>query len=114
VRLDERTAQYLYQDGDLYYFMDTETFDQTPLSSEQLGDALNYLKDGMTLTISRSPRPDPAIRGIPLRQEQSRLLWRLASLSRSPSSSTPGIQYVSTLATVATWNERKPLGEPSC
>ena len=53
VRLDERAAQYLYQDGDLYYFMDTETFDQTPLSSEQLGDALNYLKDGMTLTISR-------------------------------------------------------------
>jgi elongation factor P len=53
VRLDERTAQYLYQDGDLYYFMDTETFEQTPLASEQLGDALNYLKDGMTLTISR-------------------------------------------------------------
>jgi elongation factor P len=53
VRLDQRTAQYLYQDGDLYYFMDTETFDQTPLSSEQLGNALNYLKDGMTLTISR-------------------------------------------------------------
>jgi len=53
VRLDERTVQYLYQDGNLYYFMDTETFDQTPLSSEQLGDALNYLKDSMTLTISR-------------------------------------------------------------
>ncbi len=53
VRLDERDAQYLYQDGDLYYFMDTETFEQTPLTSEQLGDALNYLKDGMTLTISR-------------------------------------------------------------
>jgi elongation factor P len=52
VRLDERDAQYLYQDGDLYYFMDTETFEQTPLTSEQLGDALNYLKDGMTLTIS--------------------------------------------------------------
>jgi elongation factor P len=53
VRLDERAAQYLYQDGDLYYFMDTETFEQTPLSSEQLGDALNYIKEGMTLTISR-------------------------------------------------------------
>ncbi|MBE0480572.1 MAG: elongation factor P [Dehalococcoidia bacterium] len=53
VRLEQRTAQYLYQDGDLYYFMDTETFEQTPLSAGHLGDALNYLKDGMTLTISR-------------------------------------------------------------
>ena len=33
--------------------MDTESFDQTPLSAEQLGDAMNYLKDGMTLTISK-------------------------------------------------------------
>jgi elongation factor P len=53
VRLDQRSSQYLYQDGDLYYFMDNETFEQTPLTSEQLGDALNYLKEGTTLTISR-------------------------------------------------------------
>jgi elongation factor P len=53
VRLDQRAAQYLYQDGDLYYFMDTESFEQTPLTSEQLGDALNYIKEGMTLMISR-------------------------------------------------------------
>jgi len=53
VRLDQRSAQYLYQDGDLYYFMDTESFEQTPLTSEQLGDALNYIKEGMTLVISR-------------------------------------------------------------
>jgi elongation factor P len=52
-RLDQRAAQYLYQDGDLYYFMDTESFEQTPLTSEQLGDALNYIKEGMTLMISR-------------------------------------------------------------
>lgn len=53
IRLDQKSAQYLYQDGDLYYFMDNETFDQTPLTSEQLGDALNYIKEGMTLMISR-------------------------------------------------------------
>ena len=53
VRLDQRQAQYLYQDGGLHYFMDTETFEQTPLSSEQLGDALSYLKEGTTLQISR-------------------------------------------------------------
>jgi len=53
IRLDQRSAQYLYQDGDLYYFMDNETFEQTPLTSEQLGDALNYIKEGMILMISR-------------------------------------------------------------
>ena len=53
VRLEQRPAQYLYQDGNLYYFMDTESFEQTPLTSEQLGDALNYLKEGTTVTISR-------------------------------------------------------------
>jgi elongation factor P len=48
-----KEAQYLYQDSDLYYFMDNETFEQTPLTSKQLGDALNYIKEGMTLMISQ-------------------------------------------------------------
>ncbi len=52
-RLEQRSAQYLYGDGDLFYFMDNETFEQTPLTQEQLGDALNYIKEGMSLTISR-------------------------------------------------------------
>ncbi len=53
VRLEQTSAQYLYQEGELFYFMDNETFEQTPLSSEQLGDALNYIKEGMSITISR-------------------------------------------------------------
>ena len=53
IRLDHHMVQFLYQDGDLYYFMDTESFEQTPLTSEQLGDALHYIKEGMTLMISR-------------------------------------------------------------
>lgn len=48
-RLESREVQYLYHDGDLYYFMDTESFEQTPLNSAQLGNALGYLKDGMSL-----------------------------------------------------------------
>ena len=51
-RLDYRNSQYLYNDGNLYYFMDEETFEQTPLSASQLGDAINYLKEGMSLGIS--------------------------------------------------------------
>ncbi len=53
VRVEQKSAQYLYQDGDLFYFMDNETFEQTPLSKDQLGDALNYIKEGMNLMISR-------------------------------------------------------------
>lgn len=41
--LDEREMQYLYSDGDSYYFMDTTTFEQIHISSEALGDSVNYL-----------------------------------------------------------------------
>ena len=51
-RLDYRNSQYLYHDGNLYYFMDEENYEQTALSAEQLGDAVNYLKEGMSLGIS--------------------------------------------------------------
>ena len=51
-RLDYRTMQYLYNDGSMYYFMDEQTFDQTPITTERLGDALHYLKEGMSLEIS--------------------------------------------------------------
>ena len=52
VRLDYHSMQYLYNDGNLYYFMDKDNFEQMPLSTEQLGDAINYLKEGMSLGIS--------------------------------------------------------------
>lgn len=52
VRLDHSTVQYLYHDGDLYYFMDTETFEQPALPAEALGDAVNYLVEGAILQLS--------------------------------------------------------------
>ena len=51
-RLDYRTMQYLYNEGNLYYFMDVQTFDQIPITAEQLSDVLNYLKEGMSLEVS--------------------------------------------------------------
>ena len=51
-RLDFRNVQYLYNDGDLYYFMDEDNFEQFPLSSTQIGDAVSYLKEGMSLQVS--------------------------------------------------------------
>ena len=44
-RVDRQRCQYLYQDGDLYYFMNTETFDQIPLNRNQVGDAAPYLTE---------------------------------------------------------------------
>jgi elongation factor P len=52
VRLDYRSSQYLYSDGGLYYFMDEENYEQTVLSTEQLGGMVNYLKDGISVGIS--------------------------------------------------------------
>jgi len=51
-RLDYRDMQYLYNEANLYHFMDEENYEQSSLDREQLGDAINYLKDGMSLQIS--------------------------------------------------------------
>ena len=51
IRLDQRQVQYLYSEGDLHYFMDKDTYEQFPLSPAQLGDAVNYLRDGMELEL---------------------------------------------------------------
>ena len=51
-RLDSRPMQYIYNDSDLYYFMDEESYEQIGLNSERLGDALNYLKEGISVEVS--------------------------------------------------------------
>ena len=51
VFLEHRPVQYLYSDGDLYYFMDNETYEQIVLTSTQIGDDANYLKEGLMLEI---------------------------------------------------------------
>ena len=49
--IDKQVMQYLYNDGDLYYFMDNETYEQIPLNKEQLGDCLKYIKENTDVTI---------------------------------------------------------------
>lgn len=49
--LDRNTVQYLYHEGDTYHFMNVETYEQTALDANQLGDVVNYLKDGQTLDL---------------------------------------------------------------
>ena len=50
-RLDHRTVQFLYGDGDLYHFMDTQTYEQFALDEKVLGDATDYLVPNMEVTL---------------------------------------------------------------
>ena len=45
--IETKQMQYLYDDGELYYFMDEETYDQIPLNYEQVEDAIKFLKENM-------------------------------------------------------------------
>ncbi|NLZ93221.1 MAG: elongation factor P [Firmicutes bacterium] len=49
--MDRREMQYLYNSGDDYFFMDTETYEQLSLSSEQLGNDIKYLKENMNINV---------------------------------------------------------------
>ena len=44
-RIDKKDMQYLYQDGDIYNFMDSETYEQIGLTADQVGDSLKFVKE---------------------------------------------------------------------
>lgn len=44
-RIDRKDMQYLYSDGDLFHFMDVETYDQIALSADNVGDSLKFVKE---------------------------------------------------------------------
>ena len=52
VRLDYHNVQYLYTDGELYHFMDLDTYDQPAISSKIVGDAAGYLKEGLEVKLT--------------------------------------------------------------
>ena len=49
--IDKRKMQYLYNSGDALVFMDNETYDQIELTKDQLGSALNFLKENMDISL---------------------------------------------------------------
>ena len=49
--IERKDMQYLYSDGELYYFMDQETFEQIPLNYEKVEDAIKYIKENMFAVI---------------------------------------------------------------
>ena len=50
-QIEKKEMQYLYNDEDLYYFMDNDTYEQIPLNKEQIGDALKFIKENMSVTM---------------------------------------------------------------
>ena len=49
--IERKEMEYLYNDGELYYFMDTETYEQTPLEAAKLDDNFRFVKENMTCKI---------------------------------------------------------------
>ena len=49
--IDRKEMQYSYNDGDLYYFMDMETFDMMPIEKDKLGDNFKFVKEEMMVKI---------------------------------------------------------------
>ncbi|MDO5389687.1 MAG: elongation factor P [Eubacteriales bacterium] len=50
-RIERKDMQYLYNDGELYYFMDNETFEQIGLNTETVGDSLKFVKENETVKV---------------------------------------------------------------
>ena len=52
VRLDYHNVQFLYSDGDLYYFMDMETFEQPAIQKDVIGESAVFLKEGVEVKLT--------------------------------------------------------------
>lgn len=53
VRIETKNFQYLFRDGDLFTFMDTNTYDQIPVTEEVVGEGAKWMKEGMEVQIGR-------------------------------------------------------------
>ena len=49
--IERKDMQYLYSDGDLYYFMDMETYEQKPIDKSKLGTAFQFVKENMEVKV---------------------------------------------------------------
>ena len=50
-QLERRDMQFIYADGDLYYFMDQDTYEQTPIHQDKIGDGIKFLKEEMVCKV---------------------------------------------------------------
>ncbi len=74
IRTEHRTMQYLYRDGGLLYFMNTNTYEQEPLSTDVVGDAVNYLAENAeveVLIVGENPVAVELPAAVPLQVSES-------------------------------------------
>ena len=108
-RIDRKDQQYLYNDGDLYYFMDPETFDQVMINKEVIGDSMRTIRSRSAPTMVpfspssprsslswRSPTQSRALPATPRRARPSPQPLRRAPRFRCRFSSTLAIRSRST------------------
>jgi elongation factor P len=50
-QLTRQDMQFIYSDGDLYYFMDQDTYEQTPIHQDKIGDGIKFLKEEMVCKV---------------------------------------------------------------
>ena len=102
--IETKEMQYVYNDGDLYYFMDTETYEQLPLSKDQVEDAIPFVKEGTNVTVRffkgsafsvEAPNftLNPVLPATPRPTPTSPRRWRPASACRCRCSSTPATRF---------------------
>ena len=92
-RIDRVDMQYLYSDGDLFHFMNVETYDQIALNEDAIGDALKFVKENEMVKVCSHngnvfavepplfveleiTETEPGFKGIPPREQPSLPLWR--------------------------------------
>lgn len=118
--VDRRDFQYLYMDGDDYVFMDTDTYDQINVAAGTVGDAKNYMLEGMSVMVAQNDGTplyvelpasvvleitytEPGLQGDRSPAAPSPPRWRPAPRSRSRCSSSRARRSRSTRVTGRTW-----------
>ena len=103
--VERKNAEYSYNDGDLYYFMDPETYDMVPLNKDVLGDAFQFVKENTMCSLVsykgsvfnvevpnfvelEVTETEPGVRATPPPTSPRTPPWRPARRSRCPCSST--------------------------
>ena len=94
--LEQHEMEYLYSDGDLYHFMNTETYEQIGLTDEQLGDATGYLSEGLKIQVELFDGTPigielPAVITLEVVETEPELKGATASNSNKPAKLSTGV-----------------------
>ena len=101
--IERKEVTYSYEDGDLYHFMDNETYDDIPVNAADVPENFTASRSP-TSSSWRSPRPSPASRATPPPTPSSPPRWRPAPRSACRCSSTRATRSALIPAPASTWS----------